>query len=165
MERLIRLPQRLKAVVDYIGHSAAVADVGTDHGIVPVYLAQTGTARSIIASDMSEGSLGAARRNAEKYSVTDKIIFITAPGLEGVGDSDADTIILAGMGGETMVHILQGAPWTRRKGIRLVLQPQTKIDTLCAFLRGNGYDILDATTAIDRGRSYTIILAEGGTFE
>ena len=161
MRKLVRLPRRLKAIADYIEQGAAVADIGTDHGLIPVYLAQLGVARSIIASDMSEGSLGAARRNADKYGVTGKITFITAPGLDGIGETDADTIIISGMGGETISGILGGAPWTANRGVRLVLQPQTKIDNLRDFLHDNGYNITETATALDRGRIYTIILAEG----
>ena len=145
-------------VAGFIKEGALVADIGTDHGHIPVYLAQNGIAHRIIASDMSAGSLSAARRSALKYGVEDKISFVVAPGLEGIGETEVDTIVIAGVGGETIIGILADAPWTKRFGISLILQPQTKIAELCAWLRDNGYIIRDEETMRDRGRSYTVFL-------
>jgi dinuclear metal center YbgI/SA1388 family protein len=157
----IRLPERLRAISELIPEGAFVADIGTDHGILPVYLAQSGRTRHIIASDIGAGPLSSARRTAEKHGVGDMIRFVAAPGLEGVGETEADTIVISGMGGETIAGILMGAPWTKHRGVRLILQPQTKIGVLYDFLRENGYHIINAGPARDRGRRYTIILAEG----
>ena len=157
MERAVRLPSRLKMIAGYIEDGASVIDVGTDHGFLPAYLAQKGAMRRIIASDKSAGSLGAARRSAAKYGVSDLIEFAVAPGLDGVGDADVDTIVVAGVGGETIIGILEGAPWTKR-GKRLILQPQTKIDVLRRFLLENGYAILEEGQAQDRGRTYTVLV-------
>jgi len=160
MKRIIKLPLRLKAIAGLIGYGACVADIGTDHGLLPVYLAQNGLAKRIIASDMSAGSLEAARRSAAKYDVTGKIEFIVAPGLEGVNETDVDTIVIAGVGGETMIDILKDALWTKQHGKRLILQPQTKRNELTHWLCENGYIIKDTITTSDRGRNYAIMLVE-----
>jgi len=160
MDRIKRLSNRLGMLAGYIEAGASVIDVGADHGFLPVHLAQKGAARRIIASDMSAGSLGAAKRSADKRAVSHLIEFIVAPGLDGVGESDVDTIVIAGVGGETIIGILEAAPWTR-KGKRLILQPQTKIEELRRFLRDNGYEILETGQTQDRGRTYTILLAIG----
>ena len=118
--------------------------------------------RRIIASDISAGSLEAAKRTAAKYGVTDLITFIVAPGLDGLKDEDVDTIVIAGVGGETIIGIIEDSPLTKRRDLRLILQPQTKIAELYFFLKENGYVILDTKRAMDRGRVYTIILTEGG---
>jgi len=157
MERTIRLSDRLGTIAGFIEKGAAVADIGTDHGFLPVYLAQTGAASRIIASDMSAGSLGAARRSAARYGVSDKIEFIVAPGLDGVGENDADTIVIAGVGGETIIGILEEAPWTKT-GKRLILQPQTKKAELLAFLSDNGYTVHETAQVQDKGRNYTVLL-------
>jgi len=157
MRRIKKLPVRLQTIADMIKSGAAVIDVGTDHGYLPVYLAQTGIARRIVASDISAGSLGAARRTAEKYDLSDMIEFIVAPGLAGVGETDVDTIVIAGVGGETIIGILEDAPWTKN-GHRLILQPQTKLAELRGFLENNGYIIHDTKQARDKGRDYTVIL-------
>jgi len=145
------------AIAGFIEASSSVADIGTDHGFLPVYLAQTGLASRIIASDMSAGSLEAARRSAAKYDVTEKITFVVAPGLSGVREADVDTVVIAGVGGETIAKILEGAPWTK-SGVRLILQPQTKLDVLQSFLFDNGYTIRDTKQVQDRGRTYTVLL-------
>ena len=157
-EKLIRLSNRLMTVAGFIEKGADVADVGTDHGYLPVYLAQSGLARSIIASDKSADSLGTALKSAAKYGVTEKISFRVAPGLSGISEDEADTIVIAGMGGETIIGILEEAPWTRRNGVKLVLQPQTKLGKLCVWLYDNGYRILDASPVRDRGRPYVVLL-------
>ena len=157
MKHPVKLSKRLEAIAAFIENGASVADIGTDHGFLPAYLAQSGLARRIVASDASAGSLGAARRTAERYGVTDMVEFVTAPGLSGVSENEADTVVIAGMGGETIVSILEEASW-KKMGIRFILQPQTKMAVLCDFLQGNGYAISDMKTIVDRGREYTIIL-------
>ena len=157
MQKTLRLRERLAAVAGYIAEGASVADIGTDHGFIPVYLALNGLAKNIIASDVSAGSLAAARRCAVRYGVPDKITFINAPGLDGVRETDADTIVIAGVGGETIIGILENAPWTRRPGVSLVLQPQTKIDLLRGWLIDSGYNVRETRQALERGRNYTII--------
>ena len=160
-KHMIKLSNRLMAVAGFIAKGASVADVGSDHGLLPVFLAQSGLARRIIASDISAGSLEAARRSAAKHGVADLIRFVVAPGLSGVGESEADTVVVAGLGGETIAGILGDAPWTRL-GARLVLQPQSKIIELCSWLRENGYAVRDARLASDRGKLYVVLLVEGG---
>ena len=137
-----------------------MADIGTDHGYLPVYLAQKGLAQRIIASDKSGNSLKAALRSAEKFGVTDKISFVVAPGLEGIDEAGVDTIVIAGMGGETILGILADAQWTRSLGISLILQPQTKIEKLCEWLHENGFIIHETKHVRDKGRLYTVILAK-----
>ena len=162
MEHKLKLSERLNAIADYIEPGASVADIGTDHGHLPVYLAQNGLASSIIASDISAGSLEAALKSASKYGVKDSIQFIVAPGLSGICRSDADTVVLAGMGGETIASILEGARWPGSCGVRLVLQPQSKIGELCSCLREYGFVIVDAKLVRDDGRLYVVMLVTGG---
>ena len=149
------------ALADFISFGAKVADIGTDHGFLPVYLAQRGHADRIIASDISAASLSAARRTAKLAGVTDAVTFIVAPGLDGITQNDKeciDTIIIAGMGGETILGILDNAPWIKCKKIKLILQQQSKVDMLARFLYDNGYKIQETKSVIDKGRHYTIFL-------
>jgi len=162
MMQIIRLSDRLKAIAGFIKEGASVADIGTDHGMIPVYLAQTGLARTVYASDISAGSLDAALSTAEKYGVADKINFIVAPGLDGIGDSEVDTVVITGLGGETIATILRDAPWTRHQRISLILQPQTKVAELCRYLRECGYTLRRARLADDNGKLYVVMLVSGG---
>ena len=157
--KTIKLSERLSAIAKYIEKGASVADIGTDHGHLPVYLAQNSLARSIYATDISAGSLKKALDTAAIYGVADKISFIVAPGLEGIYGAEADTIVLSGLGGETIAHILAAAPRLEYPYARFILQPQTKMGELCLWLRWNGFVIRDASLARDRGKFYIIILA------
>ena len=160
-QKYIKLSNRLMAVAGFIESGARVADIGTGDGHLPVYLAQSGLASHIIASDKSRGSIETALRSADKYGVADKIVFVASPGLTGIGETDADTIVIAGMGGETMSSILSDAPWIKSSGVVLILQPQTKTEKLCIWLGENGYSIQETAQAQDKGRVYTVICAEG----
>jgi tRNA (adenine22-N1)-methyltransferase len=155
--KYIKLSNRLQALADAVDIGAAVADIGTDHGYLPVYLAQKRRAIRIIASDISAASLSTARRFADKYNVTKSITFVVTPGLDTITAADTDTIVIAGMGGETILQILENAPWTKSAAIKLILQPQSKIDLLCRFLYDNGYVVKKTISVVDKGKSYTII--------
>lgn len=158
-----KLSKRLAAVAAFIPRDAgAVADVGTDHGYVPVYLALTGAAHKIIAADVREGPLARAVESAHFNGVFDKIEFIQTDGLEGLEGRGLDTVVMAGMGGETIVSILKRAPWTKEDKVRLILQPQSKSDSLFGWLSDNGYHIMDAVLVSDEGRLYTVLLAVAG---
>lgn len=158
----IALSERLGAVAKFIKQGAAVADVGTDHGYIPVFLAQNKSARHIIASDVKEGPLARARLSAAEYGVSDRIEFVQTDGLDGLESLGLDTIVIAGMGGETIAAILEMAPWTRTNNVRLILQPQSKLGELCIWLDNNGYAIFDAALAEDDGRIYTVLLIGAG---
>jgi len=162
MPQSLKLPARLMTIAGFIKTGSSVADIGTDHGLLPVYLALNGLARRITASDISAGSLDSARRSAAAYGVADAITFVNAPGLEGVNEADADTIVIAGLGGETIADVLRRAPWARRDGVSLILQPQSKIDELCRWLRESGFVIRGAKLALDNDRYYAVMLVTGG---
>jgi len=152
---MIHLSQRLSAVAAFAENGRFVADVGTDHGYIPVYLAQKGTAQRIIASDINEGPLNRARISAEEYGVEDKIEFRLTDGLRGI--SGADTVLIAGMGGDTITGILKDAPWVKN-GTDLVLQPQSKQPELLEWLRSEGFSVCDGRLVLDAGKMYIVLL-------
>ena len=156
----IKLSSRLSELSNLIDYGASVADIGTDHGYLPIYLAQTGYAKKIIASDINAASLEAARRFTEKYNVTDSVELIVSPGLDAITPNSVDTIVIAGMGGETIIDILKNAAWTKNNKVKLILQPQTKIDLLCRFLYDNEYKIEKTFFTYDRGKRYTVIVSK-----
>lgn len=156
----IRLSNRLQAVASWIAPCGTVADVGTDHGYLPVWLLQTHTAQRVIASDIHAGPLDRARRSAAEYSLENAIRFELCDGLQFAGADAADTVVIAGMGGETIITILDATPWTRQ-GRRLVLQPQSKIRELTDWLQDNGYMLADAQLCLDAGKLYLILDVRG----
>jgi len=158
---MIKLSKRLKAIVDEIPYGAAVIDVGTDHGLIPVFLALNSRASAVAASDIHPDPLQKAVILAEEKEVSDKIRFSVCDGLAAFTSADADCVVIAGMGGEVMVHILSEAPWTRDNTI-LILQPQTKADALRFWLTQNGYRILREKLVEDAGRIYPVLVSCGG---
>ena len=110
----MKLPisQRLLACCDYVNRGDRIADIGCDHGYLSIHLVTDGIAQSAIASDVNELPLQSAVRNAAKYGVSDKIRFFLSDGVRNI-PRDFDTLICAGMGADTMISILEAAPWLR----------------------------------------------------
>lgn len=156
----IKLSERLCAVASFIEPCGTVADVGTDHGYLPVWLLQTHTAQYVFASDIHAGPLDRARSSAAEYSLENRIRFELCDGLQFAGADAADTVVVAGMGGETIISILAAAPWTKQAR-RLVLQPQSKIAELTEWLQQNGYTLADAKLCLDAGKLYRVLDVRG----
>ena len=148
------LSNRLRAIAAFIPPGSRVADVGTDHGYLPLWLVENGVCRSVIASDIRPGPLKAAMRNAALAGLGEALIFRLCAGLEDYAPDEADTIVIAGMGGETIMSVLSAASWAREK--TLILQPQTKQPRLRLWLNENGYAVADAALVYDTGRIYVI---------
>ena len=157
-ENIIKLSPRLFAIASLIKQDADIADIGSDHGHLPVYLAQIGLAKHIIASDISAGSLRAAFKTAKKYDVFDKIIFKVTSGLDGIINTSIDTVVISGLGGETIIEILSNAYRNIDENITFILQPQTKIEDLCAWLSEFGFVLSDARLVEDNERIYLIMV-------
>ena len=147
---------RLLACADYIRPGEVVADVGCDHGYLGIHLLTKGVAKRIIASDIKEGPLQSAQRNARKYGVESKMSFHLCPGVRDV-PQDFDVLVCAGMGADTMVSILEDAPWLKSDCYRLILQCQSKTPLLRRYLSENGWHI-ETESALKDGRFlYTIM--------
>lgn len=150
------LSERLAACCAFVRPGDRVADVGCDHGYVSIHLLQSGIASHVYASDIREGPLSSARRNAETYGVTDRIDFFLSDGVKNL-PRDFDTLICAGMGGDTMISILSAAPWLKNERFRLILQCQSKTPLLRRYLSENGWDISRETVLRDGRFLYTVM--------
>lgn len=158
----IRLSTRLQMVADFVPPCACAADIGTDHGYLPVWLLQNGVIQSAIAADIHAGPLANARQSAAAYDLEEHFRFVQADGLQFSGVQAADAITIAGMGGETICAILAAAPWLR-EGKQLVLQPQSKVPELTDWLWRNGFTIEDAALCRDAGKRYLALRVLGQT--
>lgn len=156
----IRLSPRLQMVADFVPPCACAADIGTDHGYLPVWLLQNGVIQSAIAADIHAGPLANARQSAATYDLEEHFRFVQADGLQFSGVQAADVITIAGMGGETICAILAAAPWLR-EGKQLVLQPQSKVPELTDWLWRNGFTIEDAALCRDAGKRYLVLRVLG----
>lgn len=161
----MELSPRLCAAAKLVPPGARFADIGTDHAYLPVWLIRNGVIDRAIAADLRQGPLERARETAEKYAVADRMDFRLCDGLTGLRPGEADTIAIAGMGGETIAHILMDAPWTKGEGITLILQPMSSQPDLRSWLAGNGYVIEQEYIAREEKTLYTIMLVKAGTME
>ena len=160
--RPIQLSPRLRSVADLVPQNAVLADVGTDHGFLPIYLLQRNRIKRAVAADLREGPLSKAKANAEKYGLSDRMELRLCDGLSAIGPEDANTISIAGMGGETIAQILAAAPWTKDGKHTLILQPMTSTYDLREFLSEQGYTILfEHLNKEDRRIYITIEVATG----
>ena len=155
----LQLQPRLQMLADLVPPGAILADVGTDHGYLPVYLLQKGAIKRAIASDIGAEPLDHARRTAEEYGAALELRL--CDGLAGIAPHEVDTVVIAGMGGESIISILSAAPWTK-DGCRLILQPMTRQELLRRWLAENGYRFTDEHLVEDKGTIYPILCVEGG---
>lgn len=160
----IKLSPRLAEIASLIPPGSSVVDVGTDHGYIPVFLAQTGTYGALAASDINPGPLKNARQSASTYGVSGNIRFELCSGLAFQGSEQYRTVIISGMGGELIASILESAPWTKL-GRTLILQPNSKIDDLNRWLHENGYHVTDARLIMEHRKFYQILSVSGGRTE
>lgn len=159
--RHLELSPRLRLLAGWVRPGARIADVGTDHAYLPVWLVLHGCVASAIASDLREGPLARARETGRIYGAAG-VDFRLCGGLSGIQPDEADTVIIAGMGGENIAAILAAAPWTADGGHTLLLQPQSKAEDLRRFLSEHGYRIVREALVRDRGILYPCMEVTAG---
>ena len=152
-----KLSARLTAAADMCGNGS-VADIGTDHALLPIKLVLDGHERAL-ASDIRKGPCERARANVEKYKLSDRISVFCRPGLDGIEDFAPDNIFICGMGGEMIASILNASEYPKKSRCRLILQPQSMQDALRKYLCENGFSIDDEKVVFDSGKFYQLILA------
>lgn len=150
------ISNRLLLCAGFVKPGDRVADVGCDHGYLGIHLLQKGIAKAVIASDINEMPLKSAIKNAEKYGVKDQMSFYLSDGVQNI-PREFDTLICAGMGGDTMVSILSDAPWLKSESYRLILQCQSKTPLLRRYLSENGWYIAKESLARDGKFLYTVM--------
>ena len=154
--------RRLQAIENMIRPGIGMIDVGTDHGYLPVSLARHGYPGALIASDIGEGPLSAARRSAEAAGLGERIVFQLCDGLDLCDPESVDTIVIAGMGGDTICGILDRAEWCMQARYRLILQPMTRAEVLRYWLVNNEFIIEEEQLAADGGEIYAVFSARFG---
>jgi len=154
--KLPPLSTRLQACCDFINPGDRVADIGCDHGYLGIHLLLSGKATSVIAADINRQPLDSALRNASKYGVADKISFYLSDGVRSI-PRDFDTLVCAGMGADTMISILEHAPWLKNSQYKLILQCQSRRPELRKYLYTEGYSIQAETLAQDGKFIYPIM--------
>lgn len=157
------LQPRLRHLAQRVPRQARLVDVGTDHAYLPVYLLCRGHIASAIASDINADPLRHAKETALHYGVSQQLDLRLCPGLDAITAQEVDTVVIAGMGGETIAAILDAAPWTRSGDTLLILQPMTKAEMLRKWIYDKGYYFTEESLVWDKNFLYPVFLARGGT--
>lgn len=157
MREGIRLSKRLQAVADLVTKGNVVCDVGCDHGYVSIYLLQKGISPGVIAMDVNQGPLQAAREHIEAYGLADYIETRLSDGVTALQVGEADALICAGMGGRLVIKILEEGK-DRIQGMKeLILQPQSELQMVRQYLREQGYGIVDENIICEDGKYYPMM--------
>ena len=146
-EKTVKLSARLAAVAALVEPGSRVADVGTDHGYIPIYLVQTGIADRALAMDV------------------ERIETRLSDGLKALSPGEADTVVIAGMGGELMIRILDEGRHMWDSLRRLILSPQSELQKVRHFLSQEGFCILGENMVKDEGKYYTVMEVGRGSME
>ena len=155
----MKLPisKRLLCCASMVQPGSRVADIGTDHGYLGIYLLQTGAARHVIACDLRKDPLENARRNAKLFGVDGKMELRLSDGLEKILPDEVDTVVMAGMGGDLIQKILSQCLWRRREGLQFILQPQSAGNVLRRWLCEDGFEIQREEPVQDGHFLYTVM--------
>lgn len=153
-----KISKRLEAAASFARQGARIADIGTDHAYLPIYLYAKGVIRGGVASDINEGPTDRARLNIRAWGAESAIEVLRTDGLSGIESYDPEDIFILGMGGELIARIISDAPWVR-EGKRLVLQPMTHPEILREYLYKNGFTVTDEAL-VEEDKIYQIICAE-----
>lgn len=157
---MIQLSKRLQAVAHLaagLGNIGCVADVGTDHGYIPIYLVEQGICEHAIAMDIRKGPLQRAQEHIKQYQLGDYIETRLSDGLVALGRQEAQVIVIAGMGGATMQGILEAGQAVIGPDTMLVLQPQSELLEFRRYLFRQGYRLLEEDIVEEDGKYYPMM--------
>lgn len=147
----------MKAVASMVTPDYVLADVGTDHGYVPISLVQRKKIQKAIAMDINKGPLQRAREHIAEFQLEEFIETRLSDGVKKLKVGEVDSILIAGMGGELVIHVLSDGMEVCRSVKELILQPQSELDKVRRFLRENKYKIVDEDMVIEDGKYYPMM--------
>ena len=167
MRPLFTLNNRLSLCASMVRKGKRIADIGTDHAYLPVWLVRAGFASFALACDIKAEPLMQGEATIKKYHAEDMVKTRLCDGLNAVSPHEIDDIIIAGMGGETIVHILSEAHWLKDGSKNLILQPMSKHELVIEYLYRNGFELTAHKCTVADGKIYTAFTANytGNTAE
>lgn len=158
--RVFSLDKRLELCASFVRDGVKIADIGTDHAYLPIWLMLNGKIESALACDINEGPLQSGRADVVRYNLADKITLRLSDGLKNVKETEADDIIIAGMGGELIARIISSCDWAKNKEKRFILQPMTKCEVLISYLYESGFEILCQKACECDKKHYTVMVVQ-----
>lgn len=153
----MELSKRLLAVASLVTTGSIVADIGTDHAYIPLYLIQEKKAPGAIAMDVNEGPLLRAEEHVRDAGLTEQIRLRRSDGLEQLSPGECDCAVIAGMGGGLMIRILSAHPEITKSLKECILQPQSEIERVRSFLLEEGFVFLQEDMVLDDGKYYMMM--------
>lgn len=153
----MKLSCRLETIASFVQKGSRIADIGTDHGYIPIYLVREGVVSSALAMDIRTGPLERAENHIKEYGLEDRISVRISDGLMRLLPNEADTVIIAGMGGGLLIHIVEEGRHMWETTKHWVLSPQSDIGDVRRFLAGNGFLIDREAMVKDEGKYYTVL--------
>ena len=156
------LNPRLFKIASLLEPCRCLADIGTDHGYIPIYALSKGLCEKAIASDINPGPLARAKEHAEQMGLEDKIDLRLGGGLSTLEEGEADTIVIAGMGGLLIAEILENSPEIVKGAITLILQPMTAQAELREYLSRGGYTLEKEFLVAEEEKLYNIFMIKVG---
>ena len=156
----MKLTDRLLKIASLVTEGKRVADIGTDHGYIPVYLLNKGHVDFAILADVNKGPLENARSEVRHNNLTEKVDLRLGSGIEVLNENEVDEVIIAGMGGILISELLEAKKSVAHNLDKLILQPMQAQDELRRYLLNNGYEILDEVLVKEDFRIYEIIVAK-----
>ncbi|MGL5311731.1 MAG: tRNA (adenine(22)-N(1))-methyltransferase [Peptostreptococcaceae bacterium] len=156
----MKLTDRLLKIASLVTEGKRVADIGTDHGYIPVYLLNKGKVPFAILADVNKGPLENARGEVRHNKLLDKVDLRLGSGIEVLEKGEVDEVIIAGMGGILISELLEAKLEVAHSVDKLILQPMQAQSELRKYLLNNGYEILDEVLVREDFRIYEIIIAK-----
>lgn len=160
MRPLFILDDRLKACAAFVRDGAKLVDIGTDHAYLPIWLARAGKISHAIAADVKSAPLEIAQKNILKYNADDLVVVRLSNGLSKISRNDVDEVVIAGMGGHTIVSILDKCDWIEDPAVHLILQPMTADNVLREFLFKRNFNIIKEVAVKSSNHVYTVMLVQ-----
>lgn len=154
---MIQISERLQHAAAMVTPGNRLADVGTDHGYVPIYLMQKGIIPNAIAMDINAGPLERAKGHIEQYGLGGYIQTRQSDGVAALQPQEADSILIAGMGGGLVMHILTDGKNVCTRAKELILQPQSELERARRFLDENGYVVDEEDMVLEEGKFYPMM--------
>ena len=154
----INISPRLLSAADFVRQDAILADIGTDHAYLPLFLLRAGRIVRAFCSDINEGPLDSARAHVGAAGYLDRVEFTLADGADALAGKGITDYTICGMGGELIADIIDRADEMRDPAVRLILQPMTRRGALVSYLYRNGFEVLEEAYSKDAGKHYVTLL-------
>lgn len=159
---MIQLSKRLRMNASLVTAGHRLADVGTDHGYIPIVLVQEGKIPSALAMDVNQGPLKRAEEHIKEYQLNSYIHIRLSDGVQNLQPQEADSVLIAGMGGALVIKILQEGKEVLQTVKELILQPQSEIEKVRHYLEDAGYCIVEEDMVLEDGKYYPVMKAKLG---